>query len=205
MTAQAQDFWSRRKARVAQEAEADAASMAQAAAIAEAPDTNEMSDQDILAHFDLPDPDTLTLGDDVRGFMAKAVPQHLRKRALRKLWRTNPVLACVDGLNDYDGDFTDAAMVRTGMKTAYQVGKGMLSHLQELERQADLLTAADPDCADPADQAATPVAAGQDTITTDDAPVSGAPVPVAENTASPVPRPRMRLAFAETPQPETQT
>jgi hypothetical protein len=34
----------------------------------------------------------------------------LRQRALRKLWTTNPALAVLDGLNDYDLDYTDAAM-----------------------------------------------------------------------------------------------
>ncbi len=33
----------------------------------------------------------------------------------------------LDGMNDYDEDYTDAAMVVEGLKTAYQVGKGMIS------------------------------------------------------------------------------
>lgn len=135
MTKPANDFWSRRKARVAQEAEE-----VEAPVVEETPD-EELSDEEVLAKFDLPDPDTLKLGDDVKGFMSKAVPEHLRRRALRKLWRTNPVLACLDGLNDYDDDFTDLAMVKPDMKTAYQVGKGMLAHLQEVARQADVLLA----------------------------------------------------------------
>jgi hypothetical protein len=44
----------------------------------------------------------------------------------------NPVLANVDGLVDYGQDFTDNAMVVEGLQTAYQVGKGMLSHLEKL-------------------------------------------------------------------------
>jgi hypothetical protein len=55
------------------------------------------------------------------------VPEQLRKRALRKLWRLNPVFANLDGLNDYDEDFTDAAAVLEGVKTLYQVGKGMVT------------------------------------------------------------------------------
>ena len=38
------------------------------------------------------------MGDDFSGFMARNVPDHLRRRALRKLWVSNPVLANLDGL-----------------------------------------------------------------------------------------------------------
>ena len=135
MTRPSNDFWSRRKAMVAEEALEAERELPQ-----EVPQ-EELSDEEILAKFDLPDPDTLKLGDDIKGFMSKAVPEHLRRRALRKLWRTNPVLACVDGLNDYDGDFTQVS--GEAVKTAYQVGKGMLYHLQEMARQADVLLASD--------------------------------------------------------------
>lgn len=95
-----------------------------------------MDDVEILAKLNLPNPDDLALGDDVSGFMAKAVPDRLRRRALRRLWRLNPVLANVDGLVDYGEDFTDAATVIENMQTTYQVGKGMLAHIQEMARQA---------------------------------------------------------------------
>lgn len=135
MTRPSNDFWSRRKAMVAEEAQEAERELPQ-----EVPE-EELSDEEILAKFDLPDPDTLKLGDDIKGFMSKAVPEHLRRRALRKLWRTNPVLACLDGLNDYDDDFTKVS--GETVKTAYQVGKGMLYHLQEMARQADVLLASD--------------------------------------------------------------
>lgn len=135
MTGQSNDFWSRRKAMVAEEALEAELELPQ-----EVPQ-EELSDAEILAKFDLPDPDMLKLGDDIKGFMSKAVPEHLRRRALRKLWRTNPVLACVDGLNDYDDDYTHVS--GEAVKTAYQVGKGMLYHLQEMARQADVLLASD--------------------------------------------------------------
>ena len=134
MTQPNSDFWSRRKAMVAKEATEEVP-----AELPDAAPQEELTDAEILAKFDLPDPDTLTLGDDIRGFMSKAVPEHLRRRALRKLWRTNPVLACVDGLNDYDDDF--AKVSGETVKTAYQVGKGMLYHIQEMARQADVLLA----------------------------------------------------------------
>ena len=79
------------------------------------------------------------MGDDFTVFMSKAVPDRIRRRALRTLWRSNPVLANVDMLVDYGEDFTDSAMVVENMQTAYQVGKGMLKHIQEMARQAEEL------------------------------------------------------------------
>ena len=67
----------------------------------------------------LPD---ISLGaeSDFTPFMQSKVPEFLRRRALRALWRLNPVLADVDGLVDYGEDYTDAAMVIDGMQTAYR-------------------------------------------------------------------------------------
>lgn len=131
------DFWSRRKALVEAEEAAlrqDALRRSEAEARAE---LEEKTDAEILDELALPDPDTLGPGDDFSGFMAKAVPDRIRRRALRKLWLTNPTLANVDGLIDYGEDFTDAALVVENMQTAYQVGKGMLKHVEELARAAE--------------------------------------------------------------------
>lgn len=97
----------------------------------------EKSDDEILADLALPNPDDMQSGDDFSAFLKAAVPERLRRRALRKLWLTNPTLANVDGLVDYGEDFTDSATVVEGMQTAYQVGKGMLKHLEEIARQAE--------------------------------------------------------------------
>lgn len=147
----APDLWSRRKARVAAEAAAEAeAQTARAAETALAG----RSDAEILAELDLPDPDTLVSGEDAVRFMARAVPEHLRRRALRRLWRTNPVLANLDGLVDYDADFTAPATGEV-VQTAYRVGKGMLAHIEELARQAEAAEeiAAAPPEAEPAPEA----------------------------------------------------
>ncbi len=52
------------------------------------------------------DIDTLTYEDDFSIFMNQKVPEFIRRKALSKLWLSNPVLANIDGLNDYDEDFT---------------------------------------------------------------------------------------------------
>ncbi|TMV08961.1 DUF3306 domain-containing protein [Ruegeria sediminis] len=129
---QSRDFWSRRKAAVQAEAEVEHAAETAKALAQQQAELEEKSDAEILAELDLPDPDNLQPGDDVAGFMARAVPDRIRRRALRRLWRLNPVLANVDGLVEYGGDYTDAACVIENLQTAYQVGKGMLAHLEAL-------------------------------------------------------------------------
>ena len=60
--------------------------------------------------------------------MAENVPGDLRRQAFRRLWRVNPIINSLDGLDDYyvTQDFTDAATVVPDLRTAYRVGKGML-------------------------------------------------------------------------------
>ena len=91
---------------------------------ANAPELSEEEMEDEARELGLPSPRTLGPGSDFKAFMASDVPDHLRRFALRRLWRSNPILANVDGLVDYGEDFTDAGTVIEGMKTAYQVGTG---------------------------------------------------------------------------------
>jgi hypothetical protein len=69
--------------------------------------------------------------------MGKMVPDRLRRRALRVLWRSNPTLANLDALVDYGEDFTDKAMCVENRHTAYQVGKGMLTHVLKMAEEAE--------------------------------------------------------------------
>lgn len=104
---------------------------------AEAQEAAPRSDAEILSELGLKDPDTMVAGDDFAAFLKERVPLHLRQRALRRLWRTNPVLANLDGLVDHGEDFSNAATVQEGMQTAYQVGRGMMGHLAALARAQD--------------------------------------------------------------------
>ena len=83
----------------------------------------------------MPDPDAIELGTDITGFMRKEIPELLRRKALRSLWKSNPVLAVLDGLNDYDEDFTDSAPGVKGAKTIYQVGKGLLDRIDRAKEE----------------------------------------------------------------------
>ena len=133
---QSTDFWSARRARVAEEEEAllEIESAKAQAQLNEAQE--EKSDEEILLEHNLPDPDNLTADDNVAGFMAKSVPERLRRRALRRFWRLNPILANVDGLVDYGENYTDAATVVENLMSTYQVGKGMLAHVEYLAELA---------------------------------------------------------------------
>ncbi|APX14257.1 DUF3306 domain-containing protein [Tateyamaria omphalii] len=149
------DFWSRRRAGV----EAEAQALEARAVEAEAAKLDDRPDEEILAELNLPQPETLDSPDAVQAFLKAELPQRLKTRALRRLWRLNPVLANVDGLVDYGEDYTDAAMIIENMQTAYQVGKGMVTAfleddeddedteeapVEEIEEEAPLIAAAEP-------------------------------------------------------------
>jgi len=57
------------------------------------------------------DVEKLEYESDFTVFMDAKVPKALKRMALRKLWRSNPILANIDGLNDYDEDFSDATAI----------------------------------------------------------------------------------------------
>ncbi|WP_112323218.1 DUF3306 domain-containing protein [Oceanibium sediminis] len=132
MSGAGDDFWSRRKAAVEAEERAlrDAAADRDAALSRDA--LAKLPDEEVLKRLDLPEPESLKEGDDFSVFMSGLVPETLRRRALRHLWRTNPALGALDGLVDYGADYTDSATVVADLQTAYQVGKGMLRHVEAM-------------------------------------------------------------------------
>ncbi len=132
-----QDFWSRRKQAVEAETEAEIAEQVAVEEEQAAEELEAQSDAEILEELGLQDPDTLKAGDDFSAFMAKAVPTRLRNRALRKLWLSNPALANLDALLDYGEDFTKSERALEDFQTTYQVGKGLLAHVQEMARQEE--------------------------------------------------------------------
>lgn len=73
--------------------------------IPEAPPEALPETMDDQVPLDLPDIDTLDKDSDFTVFMQAGVPDELKNLALRALWRSDPVLANLDGLNDYDEDF----------------------------------------------------------------------------------------------------
>lgn len=119
--------WARRKdaarqRRGAPEAEEPAASPA--AAPESASSADETADTELLES--LPDIDSLTLESDFTQFLQCGVPEALRRKALRRLWRLDPVFANLDGLNNYDEDYTKLGkVVMPELRSLYRVGQGM--------------------------------------------------------------------------------
>ena len=127
--------WARRKAEV-REVEAAEATAAQQAPEADLPAELEERDRPITEEeiAALPDPDKLEHGADFKPFLRPGVPQALRQRALRRIWRVNPAIGFLDGMNEYDLDYTDAATVVDNLKTAYQVGRGFIVSDEDEEK-----------------------------------------------------------------------
>lgn len=100
--------------------------------VSAAPDTDAIQPID---PDDLPPVESLTPESDFTVFLREGVPPALKKAALAKLWRSDPVLANLDGLNDYDEDFTGAA-AKSVVATAYKVGKGFARKITESESRA---------------------------------------------------------------------
>ncbi len=117
--------WSRRKRGARTRGEA--AGSDQSGPVPAASPAGDAEPAETVAVEDLPDIDSLDEQSDFTVFLKEGVPEELRKRALRRLWRLNPVFANLDGLAEYDEDFTDAASLLEGVKTLYQVGKGMVA------------------------------------------------------------------------------
>ena len=110
--------WSRRKAEASRAKPAEPPAKACAAPAPDAAAASAPAKQQVVALADgapqpagetpaipaeeLPDVETLTYESDFSVFMGDGVPDMIKRRALRKLWTSNPLLANLDGLNDYD-------------------------------------------------------------------------------------------------------
>jgi hypothetical protein len=176
-------FWEKRRAAVAAEARAEEEARLTAERAAEEQALAEKTDEELLAEAGQPMPEDLETAEQVRAFMKSALPQRLKARALRKLWRTNPVLANLDGLVDYGEDYTDAARCVPDMKTAYKVGKGMFDKVAEAAKEADAKAAK--------------LAEGEGAV--DEAEEHDTPAPelVSVREPAPLPDPPTQLAMAE--------
>ena len=91
-----------------------------------------LTDAELLKKYDLPDPEAVTEESGLEQFLnGKGLPGRVRQMALRRLWRLNPLFGVVDDMVEYGEDYTDAATVVEGMKTAYTVGKGYAKEVVE--------------------------------------------------------------------------
>jgi hypothetical protein len=104
------------------------------------------------------DIDSLTKDSDFTIFMQKGVPTAVRRLALRKLWRSDPVLANLDGLNDYeDMDYTYG--ISTVARTNWKIGRGFLTDKDlGIEPEPEEAAPTDAEVADDAEAGTTEVA-----------------------------------------------
>ena len=90
---------------------------------------------------ELPDIDSLDEKSDYTPFLKDGVPDKLKRLALRKLWTSNPAFAFLDGLDDYDEDFSAIGIVAQEVFTNYKPGKGFADpEMPEEEAEETLAT-----------------------------------------------------------------
>ena len=122
---------------------ADADTTAQGDAALERPSQEETAAANQAAAESV-DLETLGFESDYSVFLKDGVSTQLKNAALRRLWRSNPVLACLDGLNDYDEDFRKVETFAHGVRSSWQVGKGYGWMAEtETDREGNVETTAD--------------------------------------------------------------
>ena len=148
------------------------------------------------------DPAAIDETTDMGVFEREGVPEWLKQRAFAALWRSNPVFANVDGLNDYDEDFARPDLIMTTFKSAWQAGRGYLEELVEdaegVEAEGGEAARAEPDTGRPEPVPATePVAlASAPDVAGGPGDMTSEPAPPDEPDAEPLRVPlRARLTF----------
>lgn len=124
--------WSRRKR--------EAAAEATPARAENAPRANEIA-APALTDADMPPIDSLGANSDFSGFLSEGVSKELRELALRKLFSL-PQFSQLDGLNDYDEDFTKLEPL--GNTITYQMHQWMARDAERARAEAEAAEAAAP-------------------------------------------------------------
>ncbi|MGH6923455.1 MAG: DUF3306 domain-containing protein [Propylenella sp.] len=141
------------------------------------------------------DLEKLTDKSDYAPFLRPGVPVALKNAALRRLWRSDPVFAVLDGL---DGNYLDFRWPATGsevVKTAWKVGRGFLAgdDAAAAEEKAASSATEPPAGKQPPAQEA-PVTAGNDAISREP---EGAPNPAREDEPRPGEQERAKVGLAK--------
>lgn len=118
----------------------------------------------------LPDLATLTAASDYTVFLGADVPEAIRTQALRILWRSDPVLANRNGLNDYDDDYTAIGTIAAAVRTAFDAVRGYGAAGADAGQAAETAMAAQADAPSPhiAEPAATTPPVTTPDVTTPD-------------------------------------
>ncbi len=87
-----------------------------------------VADNEPLTDADMPDIDTLDEQSDFSGFLSEKVSEHLRRKALQKLFHL-PEFNIRDGLNEYDEDYSK--FIPLGDTVTYQMKQFIERQKQE--------------------------------------------------------------------------
>ncbi len=93
-----------------------------------------------IARLENVDLEALNYKDDFTVFLRSWVPQTLRNRALKRLWRTSDVFEVLDGLNDYDEDYSVVPAAVGSIKSDWKVGRGFATEKVEEVAEAETAT-----------------------------------------------------------------
>lgn len=104
------------------------------AAVAAVPAVDTAPAEPVLTDADMPPVESLDGESDYSPFMSPGVSEHLRTRALRKLFHL-PAFNITDGLNDYDEDFTGFAGL--GDTVTHEMKRMLKRELEAADRAAD--------------------------------------------------------------------
>lgn len=100
----------------------------------------ELTEEEQAVVADLPPLDSLTKDSDFTPFLQPGVPDIIKHKALRLLWRKDPFFNIRDGLNDYDEDYNLVATALGAVQSAWQAGSGYAERAEEtLEKVEETL------------------------------------------------------------------
>ncbi|HEX6979926.1 MAG TPA: DUF3306 domain-containing protein [Alphaproteobacteria bacterium] len=85
---------------------------------------------------ELPPIEQLTAESDYSVFLREGVPPEIRRKALRKLWVSDPVLSAPDIFDVYCQDYHQDPVFPEGVKTLFKVGMGMITPDAEKEAES---------------------------------------------------------------------
>lgn len=94
-----------------------------AGAASEDDENHELTPEEQEAVKNLPPIESLSKDSDFTPFLADNVPAFLRRKALKVLWRSDPVIATADDLDDCFGDYSIATLTGKAVTAATEAGR----------------------------------------------------------------------------------
>lgn len=92
----------------------------------------ELTPEEVETVATLPPMETLTADSDFAPFMSGKVPEFIRRKALRVLYQSHPILGFRDGLNEYDLDYNVIdTLIDATTQTSYKIGEGQEEALEK--------------------------------------------------------------------------